>query len=552
MKCSELNSQVKAEEDHSENCIGALLKNHLKLMLPAYRDYCSSNMVSLLTKIDGNQEFGAELEEIAAQQKSYQTFKMGALRPMQRITKYPLLIDKILEFTPAEHSDQGDCKEALECSKALCEEINKIFDQACVEYEPFKKLFWLQKHVTLPHKQIDQTIDFNSETRFLGPRTLLHSGILFSNSKMLFAFLFNDFFLLATAKKESCFPGMKRDQIPETINLFDHAQTRNSRCTLYKKPFVFDDLNIIELDEMEAANSPNSFKIEVTSLKRQILLRANSYSKWVGWLEQLSKAKEDYNKAKCTFERVAEFHPKVPEQPPVAQLSLINLEAFQLYTRNCKKVDCYYSLNLIAFFILLVDAMNAYCKVAIGKDWSSAHQQLTTKTFRRVMDFRKINTPASRNKSILSSISKLASGWTQAGDFTDLNNPHRIFWETDALIDIVDNEDMLFIRCYDDSPFAPHQFLGEASISIGSFIEERKMSSGVITKGVELHLPLDLPSAYFLKKLNIKPCLLVKFEVKTVNPIVSDEETDEDKETEKGIEIEVTKETEKIEEADES
>lgn len=172
--------------------------------------------------------------------------------------------------------------------------------------------------------------------------------------------------------------------------------------------------------------------------------------------------------------------------------------------------------------------MNAYCKVAVGKDWSSAHQQLTTKTFRRVMDFRKINTPASRNKSILSSISKLASGWTQSTDFADFDNPHRIFWETDALIDIVDHDDMLLIRCYDDSPFAPHQFLGEASISIGSFIEEHKMTSGVITKGVELHLPLDMPSAYFLKKLNIKPCLLVKFEVKTLNAIVPNEETTEE------------------------
>lgn len=356
---SELNDRFKAdeEEDQSEGCIGALLKTHLLSMLPVYRDYCSSNMVSLLTKIDDNQEFGAELEEIAAQKQSYQTFKMGALRPMQRITKYPLLIDKILEFTPAEHSDKEGCKAALDCSKALCEEINQIFDQACVEYEPFKKLYWLQKHVKMPQKQIDQTIDFNSETLFLGPRTLLHSGILFTSSKMLFAFLFNDFFLLAKAKKDSCFPGLKRDQIPESVNLFDHAQTRNSRCTLYKKPFVLDDLDIIELNELEATNSPNSFKLEIPSLKRQIFLRANSYDKWVGWLEHLSKAREIYSKAKINFTRIAEFNPTIPDHPAIAQLNLINLEAFQLYTRNCKKKHF--------IFLILTTFLQTLCMLTV-------------------------------------------------------------------------------------------------------------------------------------------------------------------------------------------
>lgn len=167
--------------------------------------------------------------------------------------------------------------------------------------------------------------------------------------------------------------------------------------------------------------------------------------------------------------------------------------------------------------------MHAYCLVAIGKDWSSAHHQLSTKKFRRIMDFRK-------HRSILASISKLATGWaqgTQSTEFAELDNPHRIFWETDAQIDIYEPDDMLIIRCYDASPFAPHQFLGEARISIGSFIEERKVSSGVITKGVPLHLPQDVPSAYFLKKLNIKPCVLVKFEVKTANPIISSSEETE-------------------------
>ncbi|KAA8578844.1 hypothetical protein FQN60_000053, partial [Etheostoma spectabile] len=86
------------------------------------------------------------------------------LKPMQRVTRYPLIIKNILENTPESHPDNSHLKAALEKAEELC----------------------------------SQQLVFNSVTNCLGPRKFLHSGKLFKakSSKELYGFLFNDFLLL--------------------------------------------------------------------------------------------------------------------------------------------------------------------------------------------------------------------------------------------------------------------------------------------------------------------------------------------------------------------
>ena len=147
------------------------------------------------------------------------------------------------------------------------------------------------------------------------------------------------------------------------------------------------------------------------------------------------------------------------------------------------------------------DAVNAYCKVAIGKDWASIKgHRLMTHTVRRVMDFRKGT--KSRGTNLLSKLAAAAANLQTGGEAQD--NPQQIAWNIDGKLPVVDCSDLLLIRCYDASPFAPHQLLGETSLPIDSLSD----STGIITKGV----PLEIPSAHWLTKLNIKPCLLLKLE----------------------------------------
>ena len=101
------------------------------------------------------------------------------LKPMQRITKYPLLIGKILEHTPCNHCDYTHCQRALSLSQELCKRVN----EACRTTEDSQHLQWIQRHVRIDG--IDQNIVFNSETNCLGIPFLLLSPICSSNCLLM-------------------------------------------------------------------------------------------------------------------------------------------------------------------------------------------------------------------------------------------------------------------------------------------------------------------------------------------------------------------------------
>lgn len=50
------------------------------------------------------------------------------IKPMQRITKYPLIINKILEYTPASHPDRQYLQEALAKAEEFCTQVNNLLD----------------------------------------------------------------------------------------------------------------------------------------------------------------------------------------------------------------------------------------------------------------------------------------------------------------------------------------------------------------------------------------------------------------------------------------
>ena len=136
-------------------------------MLPVYKRFCSGQMTAtrrLQTRIETDTHFNDLLGQISLATKSHLPLSSYLLKPMQRITRYPLLIEKIFDSTQPDHPDYSLCQEAVQFAKSFCKQIN----EACRDTENFEKLNWIQKHVTIPPKSIDHIIDFNSETQFLG------------------------------------------------------------------------------------------------------------------------------------------------------------------------------------------------------------------------------------------------------------------------------------------------------------------------------------------------------------------------------------------------
>lgn len=153
------------------------------------------------------------------------------LKPMQRITKYPLLIKQLLKYTPEGHPDNFNTQEALTASETLCAQVNEAVSQR----DNTDKLEWMQRQVIC--EGLHERLVFNSLTNTLGPRKLLHTGVLHKakSKRELVAFLLSDFLLLTTPNKSvsSC----------TTLAALERALISNS-CTMYRKPMFLTELRV--------------------------------------------------------------------------------------------------------------------------------------------------------------------------------------------------------------------------------------------------------------------------------------------------------------------
>ncbi len=140
--------------------------HHLSQMFDEYIKYCSRQLSAarlIQYKTENDPNFN-EIAKKCSQDPRANRLPLSSylLKPMQRITKYPLLIGKILDHTPANHCDYTKCGEALKLSQSLCKKVN----EACRAREDSERLEWIQSHVRFDG--IDQNIIFDSETYCLG------------------------------------------------------------------------------------------------------------------------------------------------------------------------------------------------------------------------------------------------------------------------------------------------------------------------------------------------------------------------------------------------
>uniref|UniRef100_A0A4W6BLU1 Intersectin-1 n=1 Tax=Lates calcarifer TaxID=8187 RepID=A0A4W6BLU1_LATCA len=150
--------------------IGDILTNQLPHMQPYIR-FCSCQLngaTLIQQKTDDNPEIKDFLKRLAMDPRCKgMPLSSFLLKPMQRVTRYPLIIKNTLENTPESHPDHSHLKAALEKAEELCSQVN----EGVREKENSDRLEWIQAHVP--------QLVFNSVTNCLGPRKFLHSGKLF-------------------------------------------------------------------------------------------------------------------------------------------------------------------------------------------------------------------------------------------------------------------------------------------------------------------------------------------------------------------------------------
>ncbi|XP_062292716.1 intersectin-2-like [Scomber scombrus] len=257
--------------------IGDLLASELAHMQPYIR-FCSCqlNAAALLqSKTSNQQDFKDFLKKIATNYRCKgMPLSSFLLKPMQRITRYPLLIKNILEHTPDTHADHGPLRESLERAEELCSQVN----EGVREKENSDRLEWIQSHVQC-EGPIEHLV-FNSLTNCLGPRKLLYSGRLYKtkSSRELWAFLFNDFLLLTHSAKSFSSSGPDKLFSPKT----------NIQLKMYKTPLFLNEV-LVKMPPDPSSDEPI---FHVSHIDRVYTLRIETLNERTAWVQKIKAASE--------------------------------------------------------------------------------------------------------------------------------------------------------------------------------------------------------------------------------------------------------------------
>ncbi|XP_039981533.1 intersectin-2a isoform X2 [Xiphias gladius] len=259
--------------------IGDLLASELAHMQPYIR-FCSCqlNAAALLQSKTHNQlDFKDFLKKIATNYRCKgMPLSSFLLKPMQRITRYPLLIKNILEHTPDGHADRGPLREALERAEELCSQVN----EGVREKENSDRLEWIQSHVQC-EGPIEHLV-FNSLTNCLGPRKLLHSGRLYKtkSSRELWAFLFSDFLLLTHSAKPFSSSGPDKLFSPKT----------NIQLKIYKTPLFLNEV-LVKMPPDPSSDEP---LFHVSHIDRVYTLKTETLNERTTWVQKIKAASEHF------------------------------------------------------------------------------------------------------------------------------------------------------------------------------------------------------------------------------------------------------------------
>ncbi|KAK9956426.1 hypothetical protein ABG768_014161 [Culter alburnus] len=320
--------------------VGDILSSELSHM-QAYIRFCSCqlNAAALLQqKTDKSPDFKLFLKKIASNYRCKgMPLSSFLLKPMQRITRYPLLIKNILENTPPAHADHAQLQAALEQAEELCSQVN----EGVREKENSDRLEWIQNHVLCDG--VIEHLVFNSLTNCLGPRKLLHSGKLHKtkSSKELWAFLFNDFLLLTyTSKQFSSGP-------EKLFNPNSSAQYK-----MYKTPVFLNEV----LVKMPSDPSSDDPVFHISHIDRVYTLKTDTINERTTWVQKIKAASDHFIETE-KLKREKAYQARSQKNSGIGRLLVTVLEAIEL--KPCKPNG----------------KSNPYCELTMGAQcYTSRHQ----------------------------------------------------------------------------------------------------------------------------------------------------------------------------------
>ncbi|CAG00361.1 unnamed protein product, partial [Tetraodon nigroviridis] len=427
--------------------IGDILTNQLPHMQPYIR-FCSCQLngaTLIQQKTDDNPDIKDFLKRLAMDPRCKgMPLSSFLLKPMQRVTRYPLIIKNILENTPESHPDHNHLKAALEKAEELCSQVN----EGVREKENSDRLEWIQAHVQC--EGLSEQLVFNSVTNCLGPRKFLHSGKLFKakSSKELYGFLFNDFLLLTQVTKPLGSSGLDKVFSSKTHLQYRMYKTVSTQPLRHSPPrnclyswVVVASFQPIFLNEVlvKLPTDPSGDEplFHISHIDRVYTLRAESINERTAWVQKIKAASELFIETEKK-KREKAYLVRSQRATGIGRLMVNIVEGIEL--KPCRSHG----------------KSNPYCEVTMG---SQCH---ITKTLQ------------------------------------DTLNPK---WNSNCQFFIKDLEqDVLCVTVFERDQFSPDDFLGRTEIRLAE-IKKDQGSKGPITKRLLLH---EVPTGEIVVRLDLQ------------------------------------------------
>uniref|UniRef100_A0A670IC73 Intersectin 2 n=1 Tax=Podarcis muralis TaxID=64176 RepID=A0A670IC73_PODMU len=312
--------------------IGDILAAELSQM-QAYIRFCSCQLngaALLQQKTDEEPEFKEFMKKLASDPRCKgMPLSSFLLKPMQRITRYPLLIKSILENSPETHPDHCNLKLALERAEELCSQVN----EGVREKENSDRLEWIQSHVQC--EGLAEQLIFNSLTNCLGPRKLLHSGKLYKtkSNKELYGFLFSDFLLLTYMVKQFVSTGSDKLFNPKS----------NTQFKIYKTPVFLNEV-LVKLPTDPSSEEP---VFHISHIDRVYTLKTDNINERTAWVQKIKGASEHYIETEKKKHEKA-YQARSQKSSGIGRLMVHVIEATEL--KACKPNG----------------KSNPYCEISLG------------------------------------------------------------------------------------------------------------------------------------------------------------------------------------------
>ncbi|KAM9966041.1 hypothetical protein ACTFIR_006229 [Dictyostelium discoideum] len=262
---------IPSKPPHLQN-VGEVLSKFFESIdyLNLYKEFCSyqNTCIESFEKLKISSKVFSNCIEGAA--KSHLTrglsFPMLIIKPIQRITKYPLLLKSLLENTPIDHMDYGFINYCFLKINSILEEINHQKRLADEKIENDKKI----KEIEYSLQNLDSDLKLSNQNRKFIKEGLVSKKL---DKELLRCILLNDVLILAKNKKSN-----------STVKLIVYLENILIRDSIDSLPGYKEGFEILVLNEKKEKIIGLYFSSEVEK------------KEWLVAIQSLAGGKIDQNK----------------------------------------------------------------------------------------------------------------------------------------------------------------------------------------------------------------------------------------------------------------